>query len=90
MLEEQKVVPGVLKADLGSDGVEKPFSGPPRAAEPELKVEHITARWSDESSHPTLRDLSFAVKAGQLVAVVGPVGCGKVLNQQDYEYIIYY
>ena len=77
MLEEQKVRPGVMKSDLGSN-LEKPFSGSPAAVEPELKVDGITAQWSDESSHATLRDLSLTVKAGQLVAVVGPVGCGKV------------
>jgi len=33
--------------------------------------------WYPGSSRPTLDKLSFRIEAGELVAVVGPVGCGK-------------
>jgi ATP-binding cassette subfamily B protein len=36
----------------------------------------LTVRYPGEEQ-PSLEDLSFAIRPGELVAVVGPVGCGK-------------
>ncbi|MED6217530.1 ATP-binding cassette sub- C member 8 [Stylosanthes scabra] len=33
--------------------------------------------WSEESMHPTLRDVNLEIKWGQKIAVCGPVGAGK-------------
>ncbi|XP_027391709.1 multidrug resistance-associated protein 4-like, partial [Bos indicus x Bos taurus] len=40
-------------------------------------MQDFTAFWDEESETPTLRGLSFTVRPGELLAVVGPVGAGK-------------
>lgn len=45
-----------------------------------LTVSGVTAKWSNATEENTLTDVSFSVKAGELLAVVGPVGSGKVCN----------
>jgi ABC-type transport system involved in cytochrome bd biosynthesis fused ATPase/permease subunit len=49
---------------------------PSRSTEPEIELKDATVRWPGASS-PTLRDLTFAVSAGERIAVVGPSGSGK-------------
>ena len=41
----------------------------------ELVFAHVTAGWP--GSAPVVRDLSFAVRPGEIVGVTGPVACGK-------------
>lgn len=41
-----------------------------------IKVERLTARW-EKDADPTLRNISFELKPGELLAVIGPVGSGK-------------
>lgn len=40
-----------------------------------MVIENGTFRWDDEST--TLKDINMRIEKGQLVAVVGSVGCGK-------------
>ncbi|XP_054442451.1 ATP-binding cassette sub-family C member 4 isoform X2 [Pteronotus mesoamericanus] len=42
-----------------------------------VHVQDFTAFWDKVSETPTLQDLSFTVRPGELLAVVGPVGAGK-------------
>ncbi|XP_071552963.1 ATP-binding cassette sub-family C member 4-like isoform X4 [Panulirus ornatus] len=42
-----------------------------------LVVAGLTAKWSDATEEDTLSDISCSVKAGELLAVIGPVGSGK-------------
>ncbi|KAM6178581.1 ATP-binding cassette sub-family C member 4 isoform 2-T2 [Rhynchocyon petersi] len=42
-----------------------------------VHVQDFTASWDKASETPTLRGLSFTVRPGELLAVVGPVGAGK-------------
>ncbi|XP_065758454.1 ATP-binding cassette sub-family C member 4-like [Muntiacus reevesi] len=42
-----------------------------------VDVQDFTAFWDEESETPTLQGLSFTVRPGELLAVVGPVGAGK-------------
>lgn len=44
---------------------------------PSLDIDGISASWSD-SQQNTLDDISISVKPGQLCAIIGPVGSGKV------------
>lgn len=51
----------------------QPPATPARGA---IEARHLTIRY-EGSERPVLDDLSFRIAAGELVAVVGPVGCGK-------------
>uniref|UniRef100_A0A452DVR8 Multidrug resistance-associated protein 4 n=1 Tax=Capra hircus TaxID=9925 RepID=A0A452DVR8_CAPHI len=42
-----------------------------------VDMQDFTAFWDEELETPTLRGLSFTVRPGELLAVVGPVGAGK-------------
>ncbi len=42
-------------------------------------VNNITAKWNQEVVRPTLKDVSVRLKQGDLLAVIGPVGSGKVV-----------
>ncbi|KAF4008061.1 hypothetical protein G4228_019617 [Cervus hanglu yarkandensis] len=42
-----------------------------------VDVQAFTASWEKASETPTLKGLSFTVRPGELLAVVGPVGAGK-------------
>ncbi|CAG2168420.1 unnamed protein product, partial [Oppiella nova] len=44
---------------------------------PELSVNNISAKWSEDSPYPTLHNISAHLKPGDLLAVIGPVGAGK-------------
>ena len=43
-----------------------------------ITVENITARWNQELIQPTLNNISVSLKSGDLLAIIGPVGAGKV------------
>ena len=43
----------------------------------EVALDHVTFRYSEEQERPTLDDVSFEVRPGQLAALVGPSGAGK-------------
>ncbi|XP_055398768.1 ATP-binding cassette sub-family C member 4-like [Bubalus kerabau] len=49
----------------------------PSEGEVMVDVQDFTAFWDEESEIPTLQGLSFTVRPGELLAVVGPVGAGK-------------
>lgn len=47
-----------------------------------IDLNEVVVKWpsADEAEDNTLTDVSFSVKSGQLLAVVGQVGSGKVLH----------
>ena len=52
-----------------------------KRVEPSLKLCKITARWNKTTTEPTLRDISVDLKSGDLLAIIGPVGSGKVVSR---------
>uniref|UniRef100_A0A4W2HXA1 Multidrug resistance-associated protein 4-like n=1 Tax=Bos indicus x Bos taurus TaxID=30522 RepID=A0A4W2HXA1_BOBOX len=49
----------------------------PSDGETIVDVNDFTASWDKKSGTPTLQDLFFSARPGELLAVVGPVGAGK-------------
>lgn len=47
-----------------------------------MRIIKGTFKWDKESPIPTLSNINFQVKPGELVAVIGPVGSGKVWNKK--------
>lgn len=41
-------------------------------------IENGEFSWNKDAAQPTLEDISLTVKKGELVGVLGRVGCGKV------------
>lgn len=60
------------KADVGQDAAIDPYS----KLKGNIEVKNVTFGYSKMST-PVLKDISFSVKQGQSVAVVGMSGCGK-------------
>lgn len=76
------------KADKASNGVRKPIiindnntSPLNDQNDPEqlgIVVSNATAKWTDAQTENSLENINLTVKPGRLVAVIGPVGAGKV------------
>lgn len=43
-----------------------------------LILKSVQAKWNPESTQLTLEKINFSVSKGQLLAIIGPVGAGKV------------
>lgn len=39
---------------------------------------NVTAKWSEYQNNNTLENVNLTIRPGQLVAIIGPVGAGKV------------
>lgn len=52
-------------------------------------VDAMSASWDPKTVSPTLRNISVQLKRGELLAVIGPVGAGKVcLTPNAFSYDI--
>ncbi|KAK4317272.1 hypothetical protein Pmani_011632 [Petrolisthes manimaculis] len=49
----------------------------PKPRDCSLTVKGLTAKWSSATEENTLTNVSCSVKAGELLAIIGPVGAGK-------------
>jgi ATP-binding cassette subfamily B protein len=61
------------RPQVSSPASPQPPASPARGA---VEARHLTIHY-EGNGRPVLDDLSFRIEAGELVAVVGPVGCGK-------------
>jgi len=43
-----------------------------------IVVSNVTAKWTDAQTENSLENINLTVKPGRLVAIIGPVGAGKV------------
>ena len=67
---------GVLK--MNTYGTENATYMDATADKEGIRVANITAKWTEDFPDNTLSNVSLDVKPGGLVAVIGPVGSGKV------------
>lgn len=44
----------------------------------EIIITNVTAKWSDGQSHNSLENINLTIRPGRIVAIIGPVGAGKV------------
>ena len=49
-----------------------------------IELDRVTAKWPSATEGNTLSNLSFTVRPGQVMAVVGQVGSGKVYRRSKY------
>lgn len=49
-----------------------------------IEITNATAKWSELSAENSLNNVSFSVNKGTLLAVIGPVGAGKVSIRSSY------
>lgn len=92
MYEEKNTqVANRSKADKASNGVRKPIiindnntsplndqNDPEQLGNLGIVVSNATAKWTDAQTENSLENINLTVKPGRLVAVIGPVGAGKV------------
>jgi ABC-type multidrug transport system fused ATPase/permease subunit len=66
-----------IRAILDADTIipEHPKAREPQALKGEIEFDHVAFAYSADA--PVLTDVSFHIKPGQMVGVVGPTGCGK-------------
>jgi len=64
---------GILDADTIIP--DRPDAREPTALTGEIEFDHVAFAYDADA--PVLTDVSFQIKAGQMVGVVGPTGCGK-------------
>jgi len=62
---------------LDADEQEADAESAPAPVEGDGTIEFQNVAFSYDPQHPLIRDLSFSVKPGQTVAIVGPTGAGK-------------
>ena len=56
------------------------FDNPTSASvEYSIEVNDVTVKWPSAGENEALTDITFKVESGQLLAIVGRVGAGKVL-----------
>ena len=56
---------------------ERNISGGPIA----IRLNKVTSSWSASQENATLDSVSICFKANQICAIIGPVGCGKVIYE---------
>jgi ABC-type multidrug transport system fused ATPase/permease subunit len=66
-----------IRAVLDADTIipQRPDAHEPQALTGDIEFDHVAFAYSADA--PVLTDVSFHIKAGQMVGVVGPTGCGK-------------
>ncbi|HMD07800.1 MAG TPA: ABC transporter ATP-binding protein [Candidatus Acidoferrum sp.] len=66
-----------IRAILDADTVipQRPEARDPQALKGEIEFQNVAFSYNNEAK--VLTDVSFSIKAGQMVGVVGPTGCGK-------------
>lgn len=80
------------KADKAANGIRKPIiingSTAPINFENEknsdlgIVATNVTAKWTDAQTENSLENINLTVRPGRLVAIIGPVGAGKVITQK--------
>ncbi|XP_056411570.1 ATP-binding cassette sub-family C member 4 isoform X4 [Hyla sarda] len=78
-VSEAKVSIRRIKNFLLLDEISKPAVQRPEENEKDLlvQIQNLTCYWDTMLEMPTLQNISFSVRPGELVAIIGPVGAGK-------------
>jgi len=70
--------------EKSSNGIEMPNNNSSKQNDTEqlsnsrIVISNATAKWSDNQTDNTLDNINLTVRPGRLVAIIGPVGAGKV------------
>ena len=63
------------RGDVGDSSIKREDGGD----RTKVSVKNMSAKWNVEEKENTLTDISFDVQEGHLLAIIGPVGSGKVI-----------
>ncbi|KAI4581551.1 hypothetical protein MJG53_009994 [Ovis ammon polii x Ovis aries] len=66
-----------IKNFLSLDEIPQLNTQLPSGGEMMVDMQDFTAFWDEESESPTLKGVSFTLRPGELLTVIGPVGAGK-------------
>lgn len=61
----------------------KIINSKPVVGDGSISIKSLTASWAENAITSTLHNISIQMKPGKLYAIVGPVGAGKVLQEED-------
>lgn len=91
--EKDDQVANLSKADKAANGVKKPIvindvtpknvgnqNYNDQSTDLGIVVSNATAKWTDAQTENSLENINLTVRPGRLVAVIGPVGAGKVIQ----------
>lgn len=91
--EKDTQVANRSKADKASNGVRKPIiindkntaqnnvngeNYTEQSNDLGIVISNVTAKWTDVQNENSLENINLTVRPGRLVAIIGPVGAGKV------------
>lgn len=51
-----------------------------------VEVNNVSAMWDEKSNRKTLSQIDLKIKPGQLCAIIGPVGGGKVKRSNTFPF----
>jgi len=63
---------GVIQSSIVNDNITKNYN------DFSIDVLNATAKWENDQNSDILKNINLSVKPKQLLAVIGPVGAGKV------------
>ena len=52
-----------------------------------VTLEKVTGKWNKDENEDTLANINLNLKSGQLVAIIGPVGSGKVCSDAKLNHL---
>lgn len=90
--EKDSQVANRSKADKATNGVRKPIiindnvkptnmdsqNDTEQSSDLGIVISNATAKWTDSQTENSLENINLIVRPGRLVAIIGPVGAGKV------------
>jgi len=73
-----------IESNHNQDTTKAGIKIPHNLVENQINFNHVTVKWNGMDSGNALQDVSFTAHAGKTLAIVGPIGSGKVFKITFY------